>query len=62
MLSMGIQQQPQTVRTTLLGSALSPSVNLGTARRERSMLLSDDKRLLREGSDVDALSNKKGKL
>jgi hypothetical protein len=37
-----------------INSALSPSVNLGTARQERSMLLSDDKRLLREGSDRDA--------
>ncbi len=40
--------------------ALSPSVNLETARQERSVLLADDKRLLREGNEVDLLCNQKG--
>ncbi len=52
----------RTVDQALSSSALSPSVNLGTARGERSVLLLDDKRLLREGSDVDTLSDQKGKL
>ncbi len=43
-----------------INSALSPSVNLKTAPQERSVLLADDKRLLREGSEVDLLSNQKG--
>jgi hypothetical protein len=40
--------------------ALSPSVDLETARQERSMLLVRDERLMREGSDVVLLSNQKG--
>jgi hypothetical protein len=39
---------------------MSPSVNLETAQQERSMLLSGDNRLLREGNDVDLLCNQKG--
>jgi hypothetical protein len=42
-----------------IDSALSPSVNLETAQQERSVLLSGDKRLLREGSEVDLISNQK---
>ncbi len=45
-----------------IDSALSPSVNLGTSWQERSVLLTDDKRLLKEVSDVDALSKQKGEL
>ncbi len=41
-------------------AALSPSVNLETARQERILLLAGGKRLLREGNDVALLSNQKG--
>jgi hypothetical protein len=40
---------------------LSLSVNLETAQQERSMLLVDDKRLLREVNEVDSLCNQKKK-
>ncbi len=38
------------------------SVLLETAQQERSMLLTGDKRLLREGYDAALISNQKGKL
>ncbi len=44
----------------LIDSALSPSVYLETAQQERSMLLAGEKRLLREGNEVDLLCNPKG--
>ncbi len=40
--------------------ALSLSVNLEVAWRGRSVLLADDKKLLREGNEVDLLCNQKG--
>ena len=43
-----------------VGPALSPLITLEMAQQERSLLLLDDKRLLREGSDVDLLCNQKG--
>ncbi len=59
-----MQSFPLEARATpielLINSALSPSVNLETARQERSMLLSGDKRLVSEGSDVDLLCNQNG--
>jgi hypothetical protein len=52
------QKLPRALAQT--ESALSPSVNLETAQQERSVLLADDERLLREGNEVDLLSNQKG--
>jgi hypothetical protein len=58
------QSYPSELRITQvelsIDSALSPSVNLGTAQQERSVLLVDDKWLPREGNEVDLLSNKTG--
>ncbi len=57
-----MQSFPSEARGTpvelLIDSALSPSVNLETAWQERSVLLSGDKRLLREGNDVDLFVTK----
>jgi hypothetical protein len=59
-----MQSSPLEARVTpvelSINRALSPSVNLETARQERSMLLSGDERLLREGSEVDSINNQKG--
>jgi hypothetical protein len=54
-----LQSLPSEARVTpvelSIKRVLSPSVNLETAQQERSMLLSGDKRLLREGNGVDLL-------
>ncbi len=57
----GIKKKPTSVKNPQVNAilALSSSVNLETARQERSMLLADDKRLLREGNEVDLLCNQK---
>ncbi len=61
-----MQSLPLEARVTpvelLIYSALSPLIALEKAQWERSVLLLGDKRLLREGSDVDSLCNQKGKF
>jgi hypothetical protein len=41
-------------------TSLSPSVNLEIAQPERSVLLEDDKRLLKESNEVDSLGDQIG--